>query len=172
MLSPLEALQLGADLRDHPEAALAQPTLATTIRYVRIGHYGLMLEHRMAGEILEPMPPLHRIPGGSRGLAGAVNVRGSVVPVFDLHGCLGVSQEHVRRNTLFVYGQGDAMAAFFIDQLPVRMHSDALSAQANVYPPAFIAACVRQSFLIDDLVLFDLDMAQMFAGHLTPTQDC
>ncbi len=173
MLSLPEALQLGADLDDQLVRQSMQSSSGDIAHYLRIGCYGLILADELVGEVLEPTPPLHRIPGQHRALAGAVNVRGNVVPVFDLHACLGVNHEGMRQHALFVYGQDDAMAAFYMDQLPARLRRNELLNYQTIRLPALVSACVRQSFLLNELIILDIDIAQLLDALNTPQPtDC
>lgn len=65
------------------------------------------------------------LPNAGEGFSGLVNLRGNLVPVFDLKPLLGEEAAAVDKQMLLVIGTGDRAAALVIDGNPMRVTLDA-----------------------------------------------
>ena len=86
-------------------------------RGLRVGNVGLLVPHDSGGELLEDarVYALPRAPGWCRGL---INLRGQLIPVFDLHERLNLSGYRAARQWWIVIGRDADSVAFAIDALP------------------------------------------------------
>jgi len=159
----LEALQYGAALTDQMEVhAAPRDDSATLRRGVVLGDFGLMFPHHAVAELLDPAPPLHVIPHTPEWFSGVVNVRGNIVPTFDLNSLLGGQANDGDDCYMFAYGQGDATAAFFIHQLPQLMRLDPASKLMQNSMTTTLDAHIQGGYLIDGFIWVDMQMEPMF----------
>lgn len=83
----------------------------------RVGDHRLMASMDEIREILDP-PICTRVPGTVSWFLGIANVRGNLVPVFDLHGFLaGGRVAQSRQSRVLTYQQEGLHAAFRVDDV-------------------------------------------------------
>jgi twitching motility protein PilI len=107
---------------------------------IRVGSIGLLVSPETYCEVLDDIPinpPPYAVPW----LNGFLNLRGNLVPLFDLHVifCEEVSNQNNRR--LFVIGRGEHAAAIWIDDLPVLKSRKLLLAVTGVSTLSRIQQC-------------------------------
>lgn len=88
------------------------------IRYgFRMGNLGFLIGADTVSEIVEQaiVYPIPQIPPW---LVGLINLRGNLVPVFDLKLCLGLESAIQRKHYLLVLDEGDDAVGLFIENLP------------------------------------------------------
>lgn len=88
-----------------------------TLFGVRIGRVGLLVSSSIYCEVLDKTP-VNPLPNVVPWLSGLLNLRGNLVPVFDLHSVLSEAAAERNKRRLFVIGRGDKAAALWIDGLP------------------------------------------------------
>ena len=161
LMSPAEALERAAPSRrflDVGHEAEATP------RYgFRIGDLGLLLGARTLCEVTG-VPTAARIPGTPNWLFGVMNLRGTLVPVFDLHALfeLPPAARSVTAAGL-VIDSGDHAVAIIIDGFPSPLR--ALNLLADPPPiPAVIEPFVTAAWVHGREVWFDLNHRQLFAS--------
>lgn len=100
---------------------------ASVQRYgFRIGACRLVHDLSLAVELME-LPRCYDLPNSSAWFTGLVNLRGNLVPVFDLKSLLGISGPTGYRSMLLVIGSGEKVAALVIDGTPDHITIDAAS---------------------------------------------
>ena len=92
----------------------------------RIGACRLVHDLSLAVELME-LPRCYDLPNSSAWFTGLVNLRGNLVPVFDLKSLLGISGPTGYRQMLLVIGSGEKVAALVIDGTPDHITIDAAS---------------------------------------------
>jgi len=116
-----------------PSAALsrikAQPITATPesedlllgqrpLRFgFRLGNYGLLLGEQATSEVLDPLP-IYPIPNTNAEWLGLVNLRGNLVPVYDLSAILGWPRNESDKPMMLFLGKGQETIGIMIDGLP------------------------------------------------------
>ena len=106
------------------------------------------------GEVLEilPLPQVTQVPGAQPWLLGLANVRGSLLPVCDVHRLLGEEHHTLARNSrVLVYNNDRIPAGFLVDEVsgyrqftPTDQRRE-LMADAGVLQPYLLGAFVRES---------------------------
>ena len=129
------------------------------VRYgIELGGLGLLYDGSMAVEVTDPVSvsPLPNMPAW---VLGIVNLRGNLIPLFDLKVYLGmqtatdafasrgksVGAERFHQNIKFlVFGDGNRMASILIDSLPSRHQFPAGSAKpgSDLVTPKLLPALV------------------------------
>ena len=94
------------------------------LRYgIRIGGIGLLIGARVPSEFILPVP-VSRLPNTPDWFAGLMNLRGALVPVFDLESLVGVDEDTAHspasggRSLFLVLDRGERTAALKIQSFP------------------------------------------------------
>lgn len=135
----------------------------------RIGGLGLLIGQDTTSEILE-QALVYPLPNAPSWFSGLVNLRGNLVPIFDVKQFLELEDGGTReKRWLLILDQGDKAAGIFIDGLPqVAMTSHALSRPPPL--PAALQPHVAKGYAQDDIIWLDLDHQSFFqalGGRIT-----
>ncbi len=128
------------------EALLARPGDAAPgagLRYgYRLGGLALLVEAGLKSEVTAAarLCPVPRTPPA---LAGLINVRGNIVPVFDLEQALGLPPPEQAPEHVLVLGEGEAAAGVRIARLPESVR---LAAPAPAQPPPALAGYAGEAW--------------------------
>lgn len=131
-----------------------------TKRYgFKIGDFGFILADNEKAEIVDQVAvcPMPNTPVWFKGM---INVRGNLVPVFDLKRFLEM-EEGKQARRLLIIGQGAKAAALLIDELPEVVETGKLVADVLPLPP-LLQACTRKVYLHDQFIWLDLDFSGIF----------
>lgn len=90
----------------------------------RIGGCRFVHDLNLPVELIE-LPLRYELPNSSAWFSGLVNLRGNLVPVFDLKSLLGGTGTAGDRQMLLVIGSGERAAALVIDGTPDHISIDA-----------------------------------------------
>jgi chemotaxis signal transduction protein len=130
-LTPTAALTRAKDTFRGPSESHATP-VHKSLRYgFRIGPLGLLVAPDVLTEVLREMP-VFALPGAPRWIAGLLNLRGNLVPVFDLHGLFGFADEGSEGRDIVALDRGAATVCTYVDCLPERV---AVENQMGNIPP-------------------------------------
>lgn len=112
----------------------------------RIGACRFVHDLSLAVELIE-LARCYDLPNSSPWFAGLVNLRGNLVPVFDLRSLLGVSGPSGQRQMLLVIGSGEKIAALVIDGTPDHISIDAGSRVSEPRDvPEVIQECLQGAY--------------------------
>ncbi len=148
---PPESMQASAPVR-HEER----------VRYgFRVGAVGLLIPLETGSEVLE-MPVIAAIPGTPPGFLGLINLRGNLVPLYELRTLLRMEPRNTRTKLLaLVFGQGDTAVAVVVDEFPVALTS--LEPLAGLPPlPDVLQDHVREAYAKGDMAWLDFDFGAFF----------
>jgi len=128
LLSPTVALTRYFVSPDQEQGSSDAPSGSGNIqRYgFRIGGCRFVHDLNLSVELIE-LPKRYELPNSSEWFSGLVNLRGNLVPVFDLKSLLGETGRAGGRQMLLVIGGGDRSAALVIDGTPDHISIDAAS---------------------------------------------
>jgi twitching motility protein PilI len=127
------------------------------IRYgFRVGDLGLLIPPRVTGEVLD-RPRVYLVPNTPPWLRGLCNVRGNLVPVFDLHAILGTGESDREQRWVLVLGEGENAAGLNVDNLPIPV---AATHRPSARPPvpAALREHVHQALLAGSDLWLELDL--------------
>ena len=124
-MTPTEALSrrfvMPGELHEHDDAG---PARSHVQRYgFRIGNLQLLHDLNLPVE-LSDSPRCCPLPNSGSWFRGLMNLRGNLVPVFDLAELLGTESADLRRQMLLVIGSGDRAAGVVIDGAPMQISVD------------------------------------------------
>lgn len=159
LMTPVAALSRGLQLtRIEDGRVVARGSEDVLLRRLfSIGGVGVIFQGaRLMMEILEA-PKVYPLPNAPRTCRGLVNLRGGLVPVFDLRRMLGGEGGGLR--WVLVVERGEQAAGFVVDQLPrqVSLPSSSRLDQAPACNENFDGAVVESHRLGGDEVLFTVD---------------
>ncbi len=125
--------------QEHGLSATADGAVHVQRYGFRIGTCRLVHDLALAVELIE-LPKCYNLPSSSAWFSGLVNLRGNLVPVFDLESLLGGSGSAGGRQMLLVIGSGESAAALIIDGTPEHITVDAGS---RIDPPDHVPEVLR-----------------------------
>jgi twitching motility protein PilI len=128
----------------------------------RIGACRFVHDLSLAVELIE-LPRCYDLPNSSMWFSGLVNLRGNLVPVFDLKSLLGVTGPTRSRQMLLVIGSGERIAALIIDGTPDHITIDAgsrVDQPPNV--PEVLQACLLGAYEYAGEVWYQLNYEGLF----------
>lgn len=166
-LSPTQALNrfpLAARI-DGPADSYRNPKAchAKSPRYgFRIGSIGLLMAPEKLSEVVVKAN-VYPIPTTPIWFNGLINLRGNLVPVFDLKKLFGMEEEEDSRSSLLVMDRGDKAVATPLDGLPRAIRTDH-PLQPLPPVPSVLRAHVRAAYLQADDVWLDVDFKSLFAA--------
>jgi twitching motility protein PilI len=110
---------------------------------IRIGSLGFLISTANYCEVLDKVD-VNALPNVHSWLSGLLNLRGNLVPVFDLLFVLEEFPDHNKRR-LFTMGRGDKAVALWIDAFP-EIKDSTLLRPLKVLPPL---PQILKNFVID-----------------------
>lgn len=125
----------------------------------RIGELRFLLRPLEKVEVIEPVPTCP-IPNTPRWFVGMINLRGNLLPVFDIKQLLGADNPEPAK-WIMVFGRGSRAAGLLADTLPASVMVDR-PADARPQLPEFLHNCVENIFIQEDNVWFEAVFEKMF----------
>jgi chemotaxis signal transduction protein len=134
---------------------------------LRIGNLGLLVAHDLGGEIIEDARifQLPRAPAWCRGL---INLRGHLIPAFDLHESLGLTQFRASRQWWLALGVDPDTLAFPIDALPVSLVANEASVVRTQVMHAPLRAHAGETFRINGDLWLEFRHREFFRSLCAP----
>jgi twitching motility protein PilI len=132
-------------------------------RGCRIGNVCLLISHEVFGELV-PRAGICALPNVEDWCLGLVNVRGNLVPVFDMHALLDAG-DGGKGNWVLVLGQGQDAAGISVDDLPERLllkPDERMDVVPD--PPTALSAHVTGGFRHEGRLWFEFDYQTLFEG--------
>ncbi|VAW60292.1 hypothetical protein MNBD_GAMMA11-2386 [hydrothermal vent metagenome] len=82
-----------------------------------IGHIGFLIAQNTFSEIVKNVS-IYPVPNTKNWMRGLINLRGNLVPVYDLSLLLGYSKEKTRDTNLLILGKDSISVGILINRLP------------------------------------------------------
>ena len=153
MPGELHELADGAEARTHVQ------------RYgFRIGHHQLLHDLNLPVELGES-PRCYPLPNSDVWFRGLTNLRGNLVPVFDLTSLLETESTDPRRQMLLVIGASDRTAGLIIDGTPMQISVD--TAHRTDDPddiPELLREHVRATYRFAGTLWLEVDFDGLFGS--------
>lgn len=148
-------------------ALLGADEFAETKPYVYgvvFGGVTLMHDPSLSAEILESRA-IAAIPNTVSWFVGMINVRGSLVPVFDLALLITAKAPKARRDRrrIMVIGNAGRSAGLLIDQLPQRTDLDALLEAPDSSIPEILEVARVETYQVGEATWVEVDFEKLFA---------
>jgi len=130
----------------------------------RIGGARLVHDLSLGVELID-MQKCYELPNSGESFSGLVNLRGNLVPVFDLKPLLGEDTGEPGKQMLLVIGTGDHAAALAIDGNPVRVTLDAGQRVGEVSEvPERVREHLRAAYAREGELWIEPDYEALFAS--------
>jgi twitching motility protein PilI len=127
---------------------------------IRIGRLGLLVAVRFYCEVMESVP-VYPMPNCEPWFGGLMNLRGNLVPVFDLHHFLGEAPLEPKKRRLFTIDKGEKTTAIWIDGLPQVQRFSQSPEQPSSTPPT-LAPYVDSVYRQSGQMWFEIRTTQLF----------
>ncbi len=160
LISPSEALNGQFELAEAGDESAAAPHESSTFRghAFTVANIGMLLPSELVSEVADDLP-LCKLPNTPGWLHGMVNLRGNMVPLFNLNHVFGIERDKNARQRMLFIRLDDEWVGVLVDELPVRVAlspEDGLE-QTPSLPEAlepYVRACYRTDQLWVD---WDID---------------
>lgn len=119
-LTPSEALNRPLNRQSDPLARNLQQVETMRRLGFRIGNIGLLIGEHAISELSE-VRQICAVPNTASWLLGLINLRGNLVPVFDLNMLLNIEHKQQKKRMLLILGSGDHAGAILLDELPIHL---------------------------------------------------
>jgi twitching motility protein PilI len=160
-LSPTAALARFAP-PDGSHVRSTQPAQEETRYGFKVADVGFLVGRRTLCEVI-PTPLVARIPHTAEWLSGVCNLRGSLVPVFDLRPLLKLAPRASSDAVVIVLDRGEHAAAVLIDGQPRALTG--LNALSQLPPlPEALANHVSVGLVAQGSTWLELDHREFFAS--------
>ena len=127
----------------------------------RVGTLGLLIQAGCGSEVMQ-MPTVWTLPGTPPWLLGLANLRGNLVPVFELGQLLGMGQRAAGEKPLvLVFDQGDKAVGMVIDDFPKPLFELIPLPNLPQLPTSLIAH-VRKGYVKDHTIWLEFDHGGFF----------
>ena len=123
LMLPSQALQRTFDLPDESISSLDSSPVEDAERSLhgfKVGNLGFLLPAETVSELFDDLAYCH-LPNTAASLVGMANVRGDIIPLFDLYELFGLetcNDDHWRYLTI---GSGEEAVAIRVGNLPTRV---------------------------------------------------
>jgi len=190
-LAPGAALAQFEPAEGAHQAAAGRVRQETRARYgFRVGDWGLLIDPDAGSEVLS-MPKIASLPGMPPGFLGLVNLRGNLVPIYELRVLLGIearpdvsasrgvgANRDVSANRagvasrVLIFGQGEQAVGVIMDGYPAALA--ALRPLSQLPPlPEVLQKHVAAGYVQDNTVWLEFNHSTFFAeisGSTAPPQ--
>ena len=127
----------------------------------KIGELGLLIQLGSGSEVMQ-MPTIWTLPGAPPWMLGLINLRGNLVPVFDIRQVLSLGQRKAEIKPLvLIFDQGDKAVGIMIDDYPKPL---AALAQLPNLPqlPTALRGHVHKGYVKDEMIWLEFDQNSFF----------
>jgi len=127
----------------------------------RIGELGFLIQLGSGSEVIQ-MPMIWTLPGAPPWMLGLINLRGNLVPVFELRQVLILGQRDTATKPLvLIFDQGDKAVGVVIDDYPQPL--SALDRLPNLPQlPTTLKGHVRTGYVKDKMMWLEFDHSSFF----------
>lgn len=127
-----------------------------------VGGIGFLISSGILCEVMKNFK-VYPIPNTRQWMHGLVNLRGNLIPVYDLSMLLGLSEEPMKQENLLIIDSGPASVGILIDSLPLPCDISDWTQLSHVPKlPAGLSECVSASYSINDLLWLGFNHKEFF----------
>lgn len=157
------------------QAALQEPQDTPLLRYgFRVGGIGFLLAQEQLAEVAMDFA-VYPMPHTEKWFAGMINMRGNLVPVFDIRMLLGISNDvdDKDRRRLLVLDSGEMAVGIWIDELPTTVNLDQPESRLPRLPD-MLTKYIGEAFSDQGQVWVEFDIEAFFThvGAMVSTGQC
>ena len=160
MIKPSEALNRFFPTKQPPIVIQANKAVEQLRYGFRAGDIGLIMDEKLGSEIVDKMPicTIHTTPPW---FSGVVNIRGNIVPVFDLKMKFNCD-ERTNIQKILVIGKESKAAGILINELPQALPDLDITTDLSSVP-AILNECILNVYKQDENIWVELNFSDFFA---------
>jgi len=133
----------------------------------RIGNLGLLIGQRAVSELLD-IPQICPLPFTSSWLLGLINLRGNLVPVFDLFNLLKFQTDTKKKQKLLILDKGETAGGIIINELPEHLSFSVNDELSNLPPlPDIIQPYATSGYEKNNQLWFNFEHLAFFKSLAT-----
>jgi len=127
-----------------------------------LGNMGLLIAQNALSEVMKSFK-VYPVPKTKSWLQGLTNLRGNLVPVYDLGLFLGIVDAPIQHNNLLILDKGDEAVGILIENLPVPHDTSTWKPlKNNVELPAELKNCIDDVYENNGMVWGSFDHRRFF----------
>ncbi|MCK4840679.1 MAG: chemotaxis protein CheW [Methylococcales bacterium] len=126
----------------------------------KVGDFGLLIDYGVDSEVIDNMP-IYSLPNTSTWLQGVINLRGHLIPVFDLQSLFDFSHDSQKKDLLLILDKGEKAVAIKITEHPEALDNLDIDTQP-VHLPDELKDHVLEIFKKDQMNWLKYDKEQFF----------
>jgi len=143
-----------------------KPRFRERVRYgFYIDNLGFLIEKDTMSEIVE-QAIVYPIPQTPPWLKGLINLRGNLVPVFDLRLSLKLGSTLQEENYLLLLGEGDDSVSFFVENLPQPVNTNHKLTHPIPLPPVLRGYTSDVCYSTDKIIWMEFDHRGFFQSQM------
>ncbi|MFK5893449.1 MAG: chemotaxis protein CheW [Pseudomonadota bacterium] len=160
-LDPTDVLGRGFIFPNTDEHKSEQETIFRRLGF-KVGGIGLLIAENTVSELID-ISKICAIPNTANWLQGIVNLRGNLIPVFELTTLLTLELSEEKKCMLLVLGQGESAAALPIIELPSHQRFQEADKMTSLPAlPDAIAPYISTGYERDDEIWFNFEHEAFF----------
>lgn len=136
----------------------------------RAGAHNILIDSRTLCEVVQSAQIYH-LPNTHPWVLGVINLRGNLVPVFDIMRRLDETATQSEDQQLLVLEQGEQAVGIYIDGLPRALKIDPEDSELHVNIPPDLPEAIRKhvttAFRVDGNTWLEINHRDLFADLLT-----
>lgn len=162
-LTPSQALNRPLNRQAGDTAQILEDVSVVTRRLgFQVGNFGLLIAQQSVSELSDVLD-ICPIPFTASWLIGLINLRGNLMPVFNLHILFQIKAKENVKQMLLILGQGERAGAIIIDNLPVHLSFVEQDELQSLPPlPAVLKPYVTSGYEKEGQVWFNFDNENFF----------
>lgn len=125
-----------------------------------VGDIGLLLNPEISSEVISDTP-IYPIPNTVSWLCGLINLRGNMIPVFNLHQALEVSNDSIDGRYLLILDKAEKAVAIALHENPEAI-SDLVLSNRSFELPALLSPHIQQVYEDNERVWIKFDKESFF----------
>ena len=160
MIKPSEALNRYHPTKQPPAAVQANKEVEQLHYGFRVGDIGLIMDEALGSEIVKKIA-ICAIPDTPPWFSGVVNIRGNIVPVFDLKMIFNCDAK-TNSQKFLVIGKDSKAAGVLIDELPQALPDLDATTELSSVPP-ILNEYIRGVYKQEENIWLELNFNDYFA---------
>ena len=149
------------DLREKIQAASLYQGEKRYKYFFQCGNFNFILPDSQSAEIIRT-PEIYDIPTTPIWFKGMINLRGNLLPVFDLHALVNKCEPE-KHEWLIVFGNEGSMASLCINSLPVSIDIDESDVSGTTDEPGELSPYIVKTYKIDGKLYMEPDYNLLFS---------
>lgn len=133
----------------------------------RIDVLGLLIDDDAGSEVM-PLPKIASLPGAPAGFLGLANLRGNLVPIYELRVLMDLGSRPAGVEPLaMVFGEGENAVGILVDDYPAPLTDLRPLARTDIPAiPSALEALAPDAYVHDDVVWLEFDHNAFFDAVL------